>query len=145
MSGYLTDGHYRTVYSAVPRLCVDLVARLNGSVLLLPRVEKPDIGSWHLPGGRVRIRETIAEAAARIAKRELRADITVGKCLGFMEFLHDVGDLGDFHSVSIVLEVKITNHVLEHTVSSFAVEPEPMLETHRAFLLKHGLLLPHDK
>jgi len=101
---YLTDEDYIAVYSKVPRLCVDLVIRNEqGLLLLVKREQQPYVGLWHLPGGRVRKGETIEQAARRIAASEIGADVSVVRCLGYMEFRRDQGDLQECHSVSIVL------------------------------------------
>ncbi|HUS89567.1 MAG TPA: NUDIX domain-containing protein [Desulfosporosinus sp.] len=106
---YLTDEEYRLAYGLVPRLCVDLVIKDARGVLLLKREQKPYKGLWHLPGGRVRKGETLSDASKRIAMGEIGRHIEITGKLGVLEFPHDDGDLGNFHSVSIVFAAKITS------------------------------------
>ncbi len=120
--GYLTDDEYRDVYSKVPRLCVDLVIRDEEEFVLLTRREqKPHVGCWHLPGGRVWKGETIHMAARRIAQREVGNQINIGECLGFLEVLDDPGDLVVCHSTSIVLACTLClNLIVPGTRQGFA-------------------------
>lgn len=102
MSGYLTDEEYRHVYSRAPRLCVDLAVVTSWGLLLTPRDVPPHEGLWHTPGGRVRYKETLEQAASRIAKTEIGVDVACDDLLGYMEMVDD----GEFaHSVSLVFFV----------------------------------------
>ncbi len=143
-TGYLSDEQYRTVYGLVPRLCVDLVFCRNSRVLLTRRVEKPYLNHWHIPGGRVRFRESIADAVNRVGRTELNRDVMVQTVLGYIEFPHDVGDLGDFHSVSLALLVDLNDKDSVDLLGSnwFSTIPNPMHPTHAEFLLRHNLLKP---
>ncbi len=105
----LSDEDYQYIFSRVPRLCIDLVIHSSASgVLLLKRKQKPYIGSWHIPGGCVKFRESIADAANRIALAEIGETVNILGCLGYMEFHYDKGDLVEAHSVSLALDTSIS-------------------------------------
>lgn len=107
--GYLTDEEYRFVYSRAPRLCVDLVIGLDDEIVLSMRDIPPEKGLWHLPGGRVRHRESVVQAASRIAENELGISIELGDFLGYIEFLYE----GEFvHTVSLVFRARQTGGTL---------------------------------
>lgn len=140
---YLSNAEYVTAYSLVPRLCVDLILISDGNILLVERTCKPFVGWWHLPGGRVRLRESVDEAANRIVQKETGI-ILAGikkRMIGYTEYIHDVGDLGDFHSVSIVMQADCPEETAVVGGSWFSTMPLQTLPTHEEFLRAHNLLL----
>lgn len=144
MNDWLSDNDYRAAYSLVPRLCIDLVIRKPQGVLLVQRTSKPQIGAWHMPGGRVRLRESLDAAAERIGQTELGTPVSLEQLLGYAEYLHDIGDLGDFHSVSLVFAVSAN---LPSTCPGefFTKASEEMLPIHRQFLVDHHFLKAQSK
>lgn len=52
-------------YPDAPRPAVGAVVIHQGRVLLVRRRDPPNAGQWAIPGGRVHLGETLAEAAAR--------------------------------------------------------------------------------
>lgn len=110
-AGYLSDSAYDYVYSRAPRLCVDLfVINEDNSILLSRRDAEPYKGFWHLPGGRVRFRETIGEAVNRIGKEELGIEISGPvKGIGICEFLMEIQNNQNRHSISLVHLVPISS------------------------------------
>ena len=135
----MTDDEYVAAYGKVPRLCVDLVIRNeqyeHGSVLLTRRTQKPHVGWWHIPGGRVRKGESVYQAAHRIAVTELGADVEIGNTLGFIEFLDDPGDLVVCHSVSIALSSRLLEQIQSPNFAWFDHVPtEEMHPAHQRFL-----------
>ena len=59
------DLAYRKVYPAMPRPAVGAVVFKNDAVLLVRRGNSPSRGSWAIPGGSVRLGETLQAAAER--------------------------------------------------------------------------------
>ncbi len=114
-SNFLSDSDYDFIYSRSPRLCVDLLLVDGfGQVLLSKRTIEPYINHWHLPGGRVRFRESINDALARICKHELGADISVfGEpfLIGFIEYPDEVQNNQPRHSVSLVYKYTVSQDV----------------------------------
>ena len=102
---YLTDDEYRFVYSRAPRLCLDLAVADADGLILSKRDIPPFQGLWHLPGGRVYYKESVAEAAARIAGAEAGITIALDGPVGHIEVLED----GEFvHSGSLVFFARHT-------------------------------------
>lgn len=98
----LSEKDYKNIFSKVPRLCVDLLVKVDNGVLLSKRLIPPFKNFWHFPGGRVFYRESVEKAIQRTAKAELGVSVKIKKLIGFMEFLKD----GKFvHSVSLVFLV----------------------------------------
>lgn len=96
---------YKSIYSKVPRLCVDLVIKSPQGVLLTLRNLKPK-GYWHLPGGTILLNESVEEAVHRVAKEELGVEIIIDKYLGIVDFYKGYVGLG--HPISIEYAVHIT-------------------------------------
>jgi len=87
----LSPDEFKAIYSRVPRVCVDLVLMINrlparnNLVLLTKRTIDPKV--WHLPGGTLRHGESIHDAAARVAARELGLSLALGgHVLGVIEY-----------------------------------------------------------
>lgn len=137
---------YRRIYSRVPRVCVDVLIRKSGGVLLSRRSIQPSLGSWHLPGGRVHRSETLAHAAKRICREELGVGVEVLKVLGVVEYLRERRAPGFVtHSVSTVLLVRPVAGTLRGSwqareVRVFRVLPERTIPEARAFLLARRLV-----
>jgi ADP-ribose pyrophosphatase YjhB (NUDIX family) len=85
--GWLPKSEYDSIYSRVPRLCVEVVISLpERGVLLMRRDTPPNIGVWHIPGGTVLFAEPVVEAVKRVARDELGFEVDVGDLLGFIEY-----------------------------------------------------------
>ncbi len=132
----LSNEDYKYVYSRVPRLCVDLLIVVDGGLVLIKREIPPEIGLWHLPGGRVFYKESIDESIARIAKAETNLEVRRKKLMGYMEFPND----GEYvHSVSIIFLVELVSGSLRGSeqgreIQSFKELPDTMHATHGPFL-----------
>lgn len=82
----LSADEFRSIYSKVPRLTVEIVLRSDDGVLLTLRDIEPCKGLWHLPGGTVRFGEKLTEAVRRIARRELGIEVGATRLLGYIEY-----------------------------------------------------------
>ena len=58
-------GSTKTAYPTQPRLAVGAIVFHDGAVLLVKRGQAPARGQWAIPGGSVRLGETLQEAAQR--------------------------------------------------------------------------------
>jgi ADP-ribose pyrophosphatase YjhB (NUDIX family) len=103
---WLSRKEYNFIYDRVPRACVDLVIKGKGRVVLSFRDMEPAKNTWHLPGGRVFLKETLKQAAIRIAKEEVGLKVKVYGLLGFMEFPKETQGGKIRHTVSLVFLVK---------------------------------------
>lgn len=144
-TGFISDELYKKIYNTVPRLCIDLVIRKNGSIMLMRRDIEPYRNLWHLPGGRVLFKETIFEAIKRLAKKEFNAEVRCKGLIGVCETIHDdIADDDPRHSVSMVYEVEIMDGEPEATkensdVDFFSGMPKDMHPTHGDFIRFHDL------
>lgn len=98
---------------------------------------------WHTPGGTVRYKETITDAAARVAKSELGVEVTILKTLGYMEFPSEEKERGFGWSVSISLLCELQSGELvgkneeASDMRAFTELPENTLSEHKVFLTEH--------
>jgi ADP-ribose pyrophosphatase YjhB (NUDIX family) len=127
------------IYSKVPRLCVDLVIKGREGILLTYRKIDPK-NVWHFPGGTVYYRESLINAAKRVAKQELGLDIKIIKEIGTIDFATNKETFS--HAVSVVFLAKITSGsiILDDQASDFGFFkkiPEQMYLPHGKFLKKY--------
>jgi ADP-ribose pyrophosphatase YjhB (NUDIX family) len=85
--GWLPKAEFDSIFSRVPRLCVEVViiAPTHG-VLLMLRDIPPNVGAWHIPGGTVLFAEPVVDAVKRVARGELGLNVEVGELLGYIEY-----------------------------------------------------------
>lgn len=134
----LAEEDYRFIYSRVPRACVDLFIVVEGGFLLAKRDIEPRKGMWHMPGGRLLMRESVADAIRRIAAEEIGVEVSEGKLIGYMQFL----DEGLTHSISLVFYVdaltdNISGSYQAQDIRRFSEVPEGMLPEHGEFLREY--------
>ena len=85
--GWLPKAEFDSIYSRVPRLCVEVViSSPQRGVLLMRRDIPPNVGAWHIPGGTVLFAEPVADAVGRVARDELGLEVEVGELLGYIEY-----------------------------------------------------------
>lgn len=67
------------LYPAAPVIAVGVVVTHAGWVLLVRRDNPPSAGLWSIPGGRVRLGETLQQAAVREILEETSLQVRVGE------------------------------------------------------------------
>ena len=145
----LSSASYRRIYSRVPRVCVDVLIRKSGGVLLSRRSIQPYLGSWHLPGGRVRLHETFAHTAKRICREELGLRVRVLTVLGAIEYLRERQVSSSMtHSVSVVLSAESIGGTPRGSwqareISFFRSLPRKIIPEVRTFLLANKFIRRH--
>lgn len=83
----LSKEEFQTIYSKVPRLCVEIVViNHEGRLYLTKRAIEPCKGQWHLPGGTVRFGESLLDAVWRISRRELGIKMRSAHSVGHIEY-----------------------------------------------------------
>lgn len=75
--------------SEVPLIGVGVVIIEKGRLLLIKRGNEPGKGLWAVPGGKVRIGETLKAAARREASEETGLDVDVGEVAWVGEHITD--------------------------------------------------------
>lgn len=134
---------YKSIYSKVPRLCVDLVIQSADGVLLIQRDIPPGEGLWHFPGGTILLGESIQKAANRICRDETGLDLQIDSLIDTMEFPEPSNQF--FHAVSMAYLInKKTEslHLLpsDSTMAFFQHIPDQIIPEHRQLLLKHRII-----
>ncbi|MHA1239060.1 MAG: NUDIX hydrolase [Candidatus Odinarchaeia archaeon] len=75
------------VYPDVPRVAVGAVIIRNGKVLLVKRRTQPKKGAWSIPGGLVKLGETVEEALKREILEETGLRVSVEKIAGVFDYI----------------------------------------------------------
>ncbi|MFC3285774.1 GDP-mannose mannosyl hydrolase [Litchfieldella rifensis] len=69
---FLSRDDFSNIINCTPLVSIDLVLRDDqGKILLGLRSNRPALGFWFVPGGRIRKRETLDAAFSRICQEEL--------------------------------------------------------------------------
>ena len=100
---------YQQILENMPIFCIDIVLYHQGKVLLTYRTQEPAKDQWWIQGGRVFKNETFAQAAQRLAKREIGIEIDIIKQIGAYEVFFEKGILPvktGIHDVAVVFLVK---------------------------------------
>ncbi|MFV1960794.1 MAG: NUDIX hydrolase [Acidimicrobiia bacterium] len=107
--------------SEVPLVGVGVVLVENGRLLLIKRGNEPGKGLWAVPGGKVRIGETLKAAAQREAAEETGLNVDVGDVAWVGEHLTDT-----HHIVLIDFYAKATGGELAASDDAEEVEWVPL-------------------
>jgi mutator protein MutT len=128
----------------VPELCVGAVAVDEDRLLLVRRGHGPAAGWWSVPGGRVEVGETLAEAVVRELAEETGLEGVCGDLVGWVERIGD-----DFHYVILDFAVTVLEPrtpVAGGDAAEAAWVPVPevtdrqLVEGLAEFLHDHGIL-----
>jgi ADP-ribose pyrophosphatase YjhB (NUDIX family) len=85
--GWLPKAEFDSIFSRVPRLCVEVVITApERGVLLTRRDIPPNVGAWHIPGGTVLFGEPLVRTVERVARDELGLEVVAGELLGCIEY-----------------------------------------------------------
>ncbi len=77
----------RRTYPAVPRVGVGAVVMKDDAILLVRRAKPPGQALWAIPGGVLKLGETLQEGAAREIREETGITIKVGKPIYVFDFI----------------------------------------------------------
>lgn len=87
---------------AGPDCAVGAIVLHEGRILLVRRDREPARGRWSLPGGRVMLGETLAEACTREIREETGIDIDVDGVAGIAERIVRADDTSVEHHYVII-------------------------------------------
>lgn len=135
----LTFDEYQKIYSKVPRLTLELIVKKENGLVLSLRSAYGWENHWHIPGGVVHYGERVKDAAKRIAKDELNAEISVGQVIGYIEYPSEKKEMGFGSTVGVAIlceyisgELKPDNNSKE--VKIFNELPDNLIEEQKIFL-----------
>jgi ADP-ribose pyrophosphatase len=94
-------------YPDTPRVAVGAVVIRHGEVLLIRRAKPPSEDMWAIPGGSVRLGETLREAAERELKEETGVRARAGEAIHTFDVIEKDRDGGvRFHYVIVDFEAE---------------------------------------
>ena len=85
-------------YPFLPVLAIGGLVRNEGQILLVKRANPPSMGQWSIPGGRVELGETLAQAVERELLEETGLRVRCGDLITHLEVIdHDFVGRVRFH------------------------------------------------
>jgi 8-oxo-dGTP diphosphatase len=129
-----------------PEVCVGAIAVDEDRLLLIQRRRPPAKGRWSIPGGRVEVGETLAEAVARELREETGLEGVCDELVGWVE------RIGTGHHY-VILDFRVTILSSNQPVAGDDARqaawfplPEvaevPLVEGLAEFFSDHGILPP---
>lgn len=92
-----------------PDVCVGAVVVDHDRLLLVRRGRGPAQGTWSVPGGRVQLGETLAEAVTRELREETGLEGLCGPFIGWAELLLDADEAaGEPAAHVVILDFEVT-------------------------------------
>ena len=102
-------------YPARPILAVGGLLFKGGSLLLVKRAKDPGRGRWSIPGGAVKVGETLVQGLIREMSEEIGLPVEVGPLVDIVErIFHDQEGKVQYHYV-----------ILDYLISSQNGQPRP--------------------
>jgi len=145
--GWLPKAEFDSIFSRVPRLCVEVViVAPERGVLLTRRDIPPNVGAWHIPGGTVLFGEPLVQSVKRVARDELGLEVAVGEMLGYIEYPSHYNN-GLDSPVGIAFATEVVPgypeaEELREGCEWFSSLPEGLYEEQRDFLMQRVGLEP---
>jgi colanic acid biosynthesis protein WcaH len=95
---------YKKIHSLLPIACVDIIiVNKKNEFFLVKRKNKPALGKWWFPGGRIYKNETLKEAVKRKVLEETGLKVKIVKCLGAEETFFPDGPFSDStHTINTI-------------------------------------------
>ncbi len=75
-------GVWKALHGIVPVPCVEVIVTTTGKNFLLTYRKDEHWDGWHIPGGYMHHKESVADACTRIGRKELDVDVTFTKVIG---------------------------------------------------------------
>jgi ADP-ribose pyrophosphatase YjhB (NUDIX family) len=140
-----TYEEFKSIYSRVPRVTVDLIVKGPKGILLTLRESDGWKGQWHFPGGTVYLGETVESTVSRVAMEELGVEVENSKFLSYLEYPSEPKERGYGYSISLVFICNLRSEgiVLDSRASQYSFFneiPEKIIEEQGNFLRDHQIL-----
>jgi len=104
----IPDEQYTEIIRCMPIFCVDWLISCRGQYLLLKRNQQPLMGDYWIVGGRLRMDETIIEAAYRLQTREVGKYCGVGTMIGFSNYMFEkTEDARATHTPAVSYQIEV--------------------------------------
>jgi 8-oxo-dGTP diphosphatase len=127
-----------------PEVCVGAIALAGDQLLMIRRGRGPAGGRWSIPGGRVELGETLAEAVVRELEEETGLEALCDQFVGWVERIGD-----DYHFLILDFAVTVLSSEAP-TAGDDAAEAAwvpvtlvaslPLVDGLAEFLHEHGIL-----
>ncbi len=143
----LSEAEFKQIYAKVPRLTVEVIIKnQKGEILLTKRAIPPCQGQWHLPGGTVRLGESLLAAVRRVSEREVGLRVDDARLKGYIEYPSHYSS-GQGYPVGIAFEVtkyggSVTIDADAEAWDWFRQLPKNLHRDQDTFLLESGYLAP---
>lgn len=113
---FLDDLTFAGIIAATPLVSIDLIVRnKHDEVLLGKRANRPALGRWFVPGGRIHKGERARDALERIARNELGINVPKGRLIGVFDHFYEDNVFGTLavgtHYVALGYEFKLADGV----------------------------------
>jgi ADP-ribose pyrophosphatase len=138
-----SSGSADSTYPDAPRVAVGAIVFRDGRVLMVRRGRPPARGLWAIPGGSVRLGETLRQAAEREVREETRLVVRAGEPVYTFEVIErDAADRIRFHYLIVDLDAEYLEGTLRagddaseaRWVSAAEMADLPVNETTRKLL-----------
>ncbi|MHA1754768.1 MAG: NUDIX hydrolase [Candidatus Odinarchaeia archaeon] len=108
-------------YPTFPIVGVGAVILKDDSILLIRRAQEPGEGGWSIPGGLVKLGETVREAVVREIFEETGLSISVGEVAGVYDYIQTDADGGVVYHY-VIIDFYVNNFSGSPKASSDAVD-----------------------
>ena len=106
---------YLKIIETMPIVCVDVIIRELGSIILVKRNDEPAKDQWWFPGGRLYKGESLSDCAIRKSKEELNLNCNIVKFVCCAETIFPTGVNNiPTHSINFVYLLEMTGKNLIH-------------------------------
>lgn len=117
--GFINEKEYKKIINLMPIFCIDFLIRKDEDFLLIKRLEEPLKEEFWLPGGRLRIFESIEEASERIQIKEIGRHFPDINFVAFSNyFFKKTISSRALHTPTLLFEVVVKDY-FEPVIDSF--------------------------